>query len=483
MRILVLFILHLPAFASASDQVFSFHVNEEPAHLNPFKVERLSGSYVLGNLFSGFLAIDKNLRLQPALAERCWWKNPKLAVCKMRKNKWSNGEKIPLKTYAESLNAHLKLYPQSYVSEALLNLDRTQGVKVEAPDKVIFPLVSPDADLFYKMSVPAFSPLPEGAYAIENAASLYSTGPYQLKKWEKGKALYFSPNNYSRYAMDKAPQVTVFFIAEDNTALSLFEKGELNLLRRLTPAAERRFQGDQRMRYIPFLRFDYMGFSGSLKNQPQIRQQLTESLDYLEFQKVFNAQTPPGCFSLPATITGFKDCYHIGKPKKLEKPPTGLKLYFSEQGGDNLMRSMQWYQHQWKKHLGIVFRLEQEDYKALTYRLRNDPPDAFRRGVPLDRPTCLAALEVFESGSADNFVKFKNKAYDEIVKKLREVPSLSAGKKKGLCKKALKLLFDSHQILPMGEIHIPVLFDKKFQGWKVNPLNQLDLSGLRAVSN
>jgi oligopeptide transport system substrate-binding protein len=50
---------------------------------------------------------------------------------------------------------------------------------------------------------------------------------------------------------------------------------------------------------------------------------------------------------------------------------------------------------------------------------------------------------------------------------------------KKLCTDAIHILADENWIVPLGEIHFSLLVSPKFTGWKLNSLNQLDLTGLK----
>ena len=97
----------------------------------------------------------------------------------------------------------------------------------------------------------------------------------------------------------------------------------------------------------------------------------------------------------------------------------------------------------------------------------------------MNRPTCLAALENFETGHKNNFIQFKNSKYDQVLFDLRK--SVSLFEKKILCYKGLKVLKESSQIIPLGKMEFSILVRPEFTGWKLDSLFQLDLSELQAV--
>jgi oligopeptide transport system substrate-binding protein len=111
--------------------------------------------------------------------------------------------------------------------------------------------------------------------------------------------------------------------------------------------------------------------------------------------------------------------------------------------------------------------------------LRTNPPDLFRKGVGLDRSTCLAAVEVFTKGDPENFIKLDLPAYETAVEKLKAAKTDSARKR--ACTEVVQILVDRAEVIPLGRIHFSILAKPTFTGWELNPLNHLDLSHLRTT--
>jgi len=210
---------------------------------------------------------------------------------------------------------------------------------------------------------------------------------------------------------------------------------------------------------------------------------LTGAFDFAEFQKVFQSKGRPGCVGLPEAWQAQVHCLKFNpQVKPTQVAVTRLEMFYATQGGEEIARSMQWFQGQYKKNRGGQIELKPEDIKMLTARLKKNPPDLFRRGLPIDRPSCQAALESFVSSSPDNFIRFKNPNFDKLVVQMRN-PKLSTKALADLCAQGVQLLLASKRIIPLGPIHFPMLDSGRFTGWSINNLNQLDLSALKASSS
>jgi ABC-type oligopeptide transport system substrate-binding subunit len=302
-----------------------------------------------------------------------------------------------------------------------------------------------------------------------------TTGPYFLSSKEPGR-LKLSSNPYFFISASR-PSLEILIVESDDTALRLFEKGQLNFLRRLTAENIPQFSKHPGLRQLPLARFDYIGVAGILDSSPKNREALIASIQsaFPAFQKMFSSLGAPGCFSLPANLSEGAVCFpKTMSSKDLSQPLTEvLPLYYSTQGGHDIERGMTLFQSVWKK---AGWNIELRPYEAtqLHVLLQNSKtrPALFRRGVPLDRPTCLAAAELFTSDHPDNLIGLKDTNYDSLVKKLLEQPNTAN------CRKALTHLLSTHRIIPMGEIYFHQVSDQKFDNIFINSLNQLDLARL-----
>ena len=245
-----------------------------------------------------------------------------------------------------------------------------------------------------------------------------------------------------------------------------------------------RFRDKPEFRQIPMARFDYVGFGPAIAGNKEARFALARGIEFSDFLRLFGARSAAGCPSLPAHYMDQVNCM---KPdfkaardaaEKKGMPPK-LKLHFSKMGGDDIVRAVEWFQGQWKKNLGWSIELQGQEQVVYLAQLRDRPPPIFRKGVSLDRPTCLAALEIFLKGHPENFIALDDPKFDKLVGHLRKQVTLPARKK--ACREAVDHLLTLDRLIPLGEMHFTILASPKFKGWELNELNQLDLSQLSAL--
>lgn len=481
-----------PAYATAP--VFKFHLLTEPLSLDPQRTSASSGNYLFHNLYRGLFSYSRSEGLRPEGALSCARSRLRL-TCNLRKMSWSNGAAVTADQYVNSFRRLIDPAQKSPQADVLFALKNAReiwdgkkpsselGVRARSQRELIFEFAYEDPEFEFRLIHPALSPLPPGGFrSREEGAAMPVTGPYKLAEWKHGAWARLEPNPKYVGGEKSRPSIEAYFIEEDSTALRLFESGKLTFLRRLVAAEIPRFRSRPEFHQIPIARFDYVGFGPALRDQADARTALIQSVEYADFKRLFDSKGDAGCPSLPAAyldrpaclkfnpVAAKKAAERAGKPK--------LTLHFSKMGGDDIARAAEWFQGQWKKNLGWNIELRSQEQGTYLSLLRTSPPPIFRKGVSLDRPTCLAALEIFLKDNPENFIRLDDSRYAELVARLHQSP-LPVRKK--ACREAVEHLLTLNRIIPLGEIHFTILASTKFAGWELNELNQLDLSRLKAL--
>lgn len=454
-----------------------------------------SGNYLIFNVYRGLYRYndDQGLILDGASSCR---REPLKLICQLKKDaKWSSGDEITAADYEAAFRRLIDPTLGSPQADVLFTVKNARaiwrkekpvselGVKATASHTLEIELAEDDPELEYKLIHPALSPLPPGGYRPKSqAAEQITSGPYRISEWKNGAWIALKNNSFYQ-RKNKRPDAKVFFVDNDLTAITLFETGKMSFLRRIPAEDLPRLRGKPGFKQIPMARFDYIGFGPELKDAPEVREALARAVDYPQFKQLFDTFTPPGCPSLPAQ---FMDRVHCLKfdPKKarslLKKNSRLPKEYkFSKMGGDDIARGAEWYQRQWNKNLGLKIELRSEEQSVYLSQLRSDPPAIFRKGVNLDRPTCLAALEIFTKNHPENYIRLDDPAYEELVKTVKKANSNKS--RKMACRKAVDHLMNTYRLIPQGEMFFSTLASPKFTGWTLNSLNQLDLTELKAL--
>lgn len=482
----------------ASADTFRFHLLNEPHSLDPQAPSASGGNYVFSNIYRGLYRYHGERGLILEGAEKCE-RTPGHLTCQLSPgHKFSNGERVKGADYVRTLRRLIDPKNKSQQADSLFALKNARdiwigkqgleslGVSAPAPFSVRFDFSEDDPEFEYRLAQPGLSPLAEsGLVDRENASKMVVTGPYMIKSWKLREGLVLVKNpNYGLKANPKRPDLEALMVDDDTTALRLYESGRLNFLRRLVAGEFPRYRGKKEFHQVPVARFDYVGFGEGLEKFAPLRKALIQSVDFKSFQEIFNALGPPGCPALPARLMDRSPCMKmdVKAAQKLIPPDEvqpKLEFFYSQLGGDDIARAAQWFQGQWKKNLKLNVELKGEEQAVYLRRLRTETPLIFRKGVSLDRPTCLAALEIFLPDSRENYIRFKDASYSAKVEELRK--SKNAKSKKVLCRQAMEILMASNRLIPLGEMHFTLLASQKFRGWNLNELNQLDLTDLEEV--
>ncbi len=482
----------------AQTKSFNFHIISEPESFDPVRASGASGNFLLNNIYRALFRYSDEASLIPEGAESCSWKTPKKLTCLLNKDrKWPDGLPILAEDYVRGWKFILDPKSKSRHSSLLLSI---QGVKsllkgdsnsktlgIRALDSYVLEIdfEVEDREFLFKTIHPALSPRHPKTKEDQGFKGFYSSGPYQIAEIIKGQRIKLIPNPQYPNSKDRPP-VEILLIDEDSTALTLYEMKKLNFLRRVVtdqiPVLQKRSDFFQ----IPMARFDYIGFRSDPAMPKDLRKALALALNYDELKSLYFALGRPGCPSLPSAWIDQPGCYPFDPklakktfnqlPEKIRKQK--LVLGFSRLGGEDISKGMEWAQAQWKKHLGIEVELQSVENAMFLQTLKTEPQNLFRKGFPLDRPTCLAALENFHRSEPENYIKFKSSKFETLLKDLKTKAAGSAEYRK-LCKDGVQLLMDDFSLIPLGEIHFSMMAHPGFSGWKVNSLNQLDLTDLR----
>lgn len=474
-----------PSAIAKNPAAFRLHLSQEPTNLDPNRQNSSNSSYLLGNLYRNIFRYDNSAGLTPDLGEKCVRSANGDLTCTLKKDlKWSDGTPLTsadfIRTYQKILKAETLapradfLFPLKNAKAIFQKSKPMDSLGVTAPNaqtlKFTFESASPEFE--YHLGSLILSPTKEKLDAF--------SGPYKIKEWQRGRKFTLENNNFYVTQNLKRPLVEFLFIEEDSIALQLYEKNNLDFLRRLPTLYIPKFKDRPDFIWAPMIRFDYFGFGPELKDNEDIRKAFIYSLNYPQWQKLFSSEGLPGCMGLPDKwFTTKAPCYEFD----LKKIPTlkSEKIWnvsFSSLGGDDHKRATEWMQAQWLTNAKLKTSILVKENKLYIRELKNSPSAIFRKGVTPDRPTCLAALETFSSSNPENYIGLASAEYEKILLKLSSAANTSERKK--YCQEGADYLMKKHLFIPTGMIHFSMLAKPQFKGWKLNEMNELDLSGLQS---
>ena len=493
--LIFLFLCFCHSKVPETETAVSLHLFQEPLHLDPAKQRASSASYFFYNTLRGLYRIDQNNQISSE-GGQCQWKNQKTLLCQIDQV-WSDGSAVTSDDYIRAIH-HLvdpvTASPRSNLLSQVIGYDdillgkkpvSTLAVKKRGEKSFEFKFVRKDPEFFLKLSSTALYPIHKDTdFDRQSFQKFISNGPYTIARWKFGQELTLKPNPYYKKGHPNRPLVKLYFIDDEMTAFRLYEKKKLQFLRRIPSNMFSKIQHRKDFFQMPMLRFDYIGFGEKLRASSDFRKALALSIDYMQLKKLLHALEQPGCPSIPASWMIHQPCYHFdleSAKKTLKKVPSDFlkqkfKMKVSQMGGNDIKKQAEFYQNQWKKHLGIDVEVSQVEQKVFLSELRSNPPDIFRKGVGLNRPTCLNALETFASDSKQNYIGLNDSNYLKIIEKMKANSEPEQDKR--LCQSGIEFLMKNFNFIPLGEMHFGIMAHPSYTGWSLNGLNQLDLSQL-----
>jgi oligopeptide transport system substrate-binding protein len=238
----------------------------------------------------------------------------------------------------------------------------------------------------------------------------------------------------------------------------------------------------------PFLRIDpYLGTyfyrintSRAYLRDPLIRKALALAVDRRAIvekilrgdQQIAEALTPPGIDGYeppPGLSTDFAEARRLlasaGYPGGRGLPPFELLLNDSE----NHRLIAEAVQEMWRRELGIDVRLVNEDLKSVLGARRTGDYQIMRSSWIADYEDPGSFLDVWRSGSGDNFTGWSSPDYDALLFAAGRTPD--AASRRALFRKAESLLLQAVPIIPIYYYTHVFLKQSSVQGWYPNLLD------------
>lgn len=509
-RCFILLIIAFSAFAPSSQGAdgpaitprrFKFHLINEPSSLRPWEQKNSSSSYLLSQIV-GTLLTYQDKKLSGNLAEKCFFKKPTLVQCDLKKNlKWSNSKPLTALHFVKAFQNFVDPKNKAPQAEILFGVKNAKsiflgqlppeklGVEAKtspASSSLFIKLEEPDIDFLYNLSNSLLAPLPdEGLPSIDelkkSPKSWISSGSYMISSWNAPEQVLLSPNT-EYWKKNQRPPLEISVIGEDSVALNLYEKDELDFLRRLPTLLIPKYKDRSDFFQIEQYRFDYIGFSPKFRENLPLRRSIGLSINFKELQNLFHSPGLPGCPGVPSHLVDKEECLQFdlveasSEWSNLKNKPNKIEIIYSKQGGDDHRRSMEWLQSELKKNLKLNSEASSMDNQIFLERLSQKPGDVFRKGLAPSRPTCSSALKAFQANNPENFIQFSDPKYETLISQLGRTENLN--KRKKLCSEAIHILLKDYWLIPTGPIHFTLLAKSEWKNWKLNELNQLDLSEL-----
>ncbi|OPZ63533.1 MAG: Oligopeptide-binding protein OppA precursor [Firmicutes bacterium ADurb.Bin506] len=491
----IIMVLATSAFAApeklARQQKMSYNVGAEPATLDPALSTGIPEAVIELSCFEGLTRMDENNIPQPAIATS-WTISPDGLVYtfKLRRSSWSNGQPVTAADFEWAWKRALRpetaseyAYQLYYLkngqafNEGTITDENLVGVKALDQYTLQVTLEAPTPFFLQLCAFPTLMPVyrkvveanPEGWF--QNVNNYIGNGPFKITKWEHNSKIELVPNpHYWNRSAIKLTNLTFYLIDDVQTALSMFETGQLDAFD-APPAAEiDRLIQQGFLHKSPYVGTYYYMFNTTAKpvNDVRVRRALAMAIDRQQLiDRVVRGGQLPALAYVPGGLPGskagveFRDeggnyfTEDVAAAKKLLAEagypdgkgfPTISILYNTSENHKKIAEAIQ---EMWKKNLGIDVRLTNQEWQV--YLDSRDALDyqVARAGWIGDYVDPNTFLDMWTSNNGNNDSGWKNAKYDELI--------FGAAKTTDQAKRA-KMLHDAEKILMDEMVVMPIYF-------------------------
>jgi oligopeptide transport system substrate-binding protein len=498
--------------SSASGSHFRVNLGTEPPSLDWSLATDGVSFNVITNLMVGLTEFTRDLKPAPVIAKS--WdiaEGGKRIIFHLRDDVlWSDGQKVRAQDFEYSWKRLLNPKTASEYAYILFDLVNAQefheGKLADAGELGVRAL--DDVTLEVKLRHPAsyFLSLttfevtfPQRQDIVEAFESrwtdpehIVTNGPFTLASWKHENEIQLRAN--PKYFLGKPvmDRITMLMVSEKTTALAMYEQGQLDFIdNHSIPTLEKKRIAKQRgFHHVPQLRGYYYGFATHRKpfNDPRVRKAFAMAIDRDTFPKILQGGEKPASSWIPPGMLAHnsKIGVHFNPPeaRRLLREagypdgkgfPQVVLAYNTEEDHKLVAEAVQ---SMWQRNLGVIVRLDNQEWKVYLKNLQNDPPHIFRLGWGADYPDPDNFMKLFTAGSGNNNTRWKNPRYDQLL-------DLAARELDG--KKRVKLYDEAQRILVETDLPIVPLFwtsestllNPRFTGLEFNSMARIDLRNVR----
>ena len=467
---------------------------------------------VIANLMVGLTEFDKQLKPAPVIA-KSWdfLEGGKRIIFHLRDDvQWTDGKKVRAQDFEYSWKRLLNPKTASQYAYILFDIVNAQeyaegklkdpsavGVRAQDDQTLVVTLRHPAS---YFLAITTFEvTYPQRQDVIEKfdtrwtePANIVTNGPFRLASWKHENEIELRANPGYFRGKPAIERVTMYMVNEKTTAVTMFEQGNLDFIddHSIPPLDKPRLAKLPGYKLVPQLRGEYYSFAVDRKpfDNPKLRKAFALAIDREVFPKILQGGQTPATSWIPPGMLAHNP--EIG----LKFNPTEARRLLSEAGhpdGKGLPSIVLGYntdeekklvaeaiQSMWQKHLGVIVRIENQEWKVFLKKLQNDPFPVFRAGWGADYPDPDNFMKLFASNSGNNHGRWKNSRYDQLLELAAR--ELDAKKRTKIYDEAQKLLTEIDvAIVPLYWKAESTILSPRFTGLEYNSMARMDLRNVK----
>jgi oligopeptide transport system substrate-binding protein len=494
-----------PVQSGDRDQVLHRGLGAEPADLDPHLATDTSYYTVLSALLEGLVSEDPvDLHPVPGAAES-WEVAPGglSYTFHMRAGaRWSDGEPVTSQDFVDSWRRVLSpglgatAASQLYIIRGAEAFNRGDpdfsnvGLRAPDPRTLVVTLAHPVPWFLSVLSGPAWMPVPVAAIARlgpldargnswASPGTWVGNGPFVLKAWSRGQEIVVerSPTYWDEASVRLSEIHFHPFDSLDSEERS-FRSGQLHVTEAIPPGRIDAYRRDSPglLRVDPLLGTYFMRLNVRRPGlgDPRVRRALALAIDRQSIAaKVLRGGqgpaysfTPPGMGAYAPEAAQRLD---IDEARRLLAEsgyargtglPTFELLYNTSESHREVAEAVQ---EMWRRNLGVKVALLNQELKSTEEARRSGDYDLLLSSWIADYPDPSAFLEMWRSGSGDNFTGWSSPAYDAFLSRADDVAD--AGARIALYGQAERLLLNEAPIAPLYHYTHVFLIQPSVHGW------------------
>lgn len=494
-----------PSVPPKQQKVVRISTNEDPQTLDPRLARTLPNMTFIKMFYEGLMVQGKEGEIIPGVAKEVELsKNGKIYTFHLRDCTWSNGDPVTAFDFAASWKSLLAPEfpaPMAYqfnlikgakaAKEGMVSLDEVGITALD--DKTLRVELNEPAPYFLELTtINAFSPVHQG-WAKDTSKPLIVNGPFALEKWVKASEVQAVKNPRYWDAENVRVDKITAMVLEENTALKMFEAGELDWagspLSTIPTDAKPSLRESNLLQNHPAAGTHYFAFNTARAplNNIKLRKALSLSLNRNDIvAHITQGNQTPATGFVPQTFglqsTPYFEDHNIEMAKTLFKEALEEMDYSQDQlpqipitfaSTELNVKIAQAVQQQWQEALGVEVMLEPYESKMFFDRLKEGNFAVSMKSWYGDFRDPINFLEVFKSKTnSSNSTFWENNQFTELLNLSTRVTDKQ--NRTNILRRAEKILVSEMPVAPLYYNCYNYLKNEKLKDVYFSDLGYLD---------
>jgi len=501
----------------AKIQALSYNLSTEPETIDPAKSTGVIETKIEMACFEGLMRIGTNDNPIPGAAERYNVSNDgKVYTFHLRQNgRWSNGDPVTAYDFVYAWKRVLDpkiTSPYAYQLYYIQNAENFKsgkttdakelGLKVLNKYTLVITLENPCPYFLSILCCPIYYPVNKKTVETNPESWCYETsnyignGPFKLYAWNRKQKMEFVPNQYYWNRINvKLNKLTFHLITDQNKALEMFEKNELDLNDDLPNKELERLDSEGLLKSAPYLGtyFFRINVTKAPFTDPRVRKAIALAIDrQILIKYVAKGGQLPATAFVPEGVPDsskktfrdvggslFKDGdLYLAKKLLTEAGyPNGKgfpHFTITYNSSETHRQICEKIQEMLKENLGIDCNLNSQEWKNYNKIQDNLDYQLCRAGWIGDYVDPMTFLDLFTSKSGTNFTGWSNAEYDKLIATAKA--SSNSSNRIRFLHQAETLLMEEMPIIPIYYYTKPYVMKNTVKGIKLSTLGYVDFS-------